>query len=220
MRGPLAARASPRTAQNRGRRKIALVNRKLLLTAHLIVSLGWFGALLVFFAHAVAGVASGDEQIVRAVSMAMALCAWFVILPLSLATVVTGVAQALTTAWGLLRHHWLVFKLFLTALATVVLLLKLAPISQLAAAASSDGFSISTLFGLRISLLVHAACGLIVLLAAAVLAIYKPAGLTPFAAPAAVTPRWVKVCGATALALLVILIAMVALGGHGPHPHH
>jgi len=57
------------------------VSRRLLLTAHLIASLGWLGALAVFFVHALAGVASGDEQIIRAASIAMGLTAWFVILP-------------------------------------------------------------------------------------------------------------------------------------------
>ena len=57
------------------------MSRRLLLTAHLIASLGWLGALAVFFVHALAGVASGDEQIIRAASIAMGLTAWFVILP-------------------------------------------------------------------------------------------------------------------------------------------
>lgn len=56
--------------------------RKLLLTAHVIASVGWIGALAVFFAHALAGWASQDEQLVRVVSLAMAITAWFVILPL------------------------------------------------------------------------------------------------------------------------------------------
>ena len=186
---------------------------------HLIASLGWLGALAVFFVHALAGVASGDEQVIRAASIAMGLTAWFVILPLSLVTLLTGLAQALTTAWGLVRHYWVVFKLLLTAAATLVLLLKLSPISQLAAAASSEGFSVSTLAGTRASLLVHAAGGLVMLLAATALAVYKPAGITPFVERAAVMPRWARIFGGAALGLLAIVIAMIALAGHGPHAH-
>lgn len=69
--------------------------RKLMLTAHVTASIGWVGALAVFLAHALAGVVSQDEQLVRAVSLVMGLTAWFVIMPLSLASLTTGLAQAL-----------------------------------------------------------------------------------------------------------------------------
>ena len=177
------------------------------------------GALAVFFAHALAGVASTDERIVRAASIAMGLSAWFVILPLSVATVATGLIQAYTSAWGLLRHYWLVFKLFLTAIATLVLLLKLAPMNQLAAAALAEGSSIGDLAGLRVSLLLHAAGGLGILLAITALAVYKPAGITPFAGRPGTMPHWAKIFSGVALVLLIVLIAMILLGGHGPHAH-
>jgi ABC-type anion transport system duplicated permease subunit len=103
--------------------------RKLNLTAHLLSSIGWFGALLVFLAHAVASLLSNDLQVVRSVCIAMALTAWFVILPLSLASFLTGVVQALGTAWGLVRHYWVVAKLGLTAFATAILLMKSHPLA-------------------------------------------------------------------------------------------
>ena len=104
----------------------------------------------------------------------------------------------------------------LTVIATAVLLLKLAPISHLGAAASSAEFTSATLPDLRLSLLLHATGGLIILLAAAALAVYKPAGLTPFAADATVIPRWVKVCGAALILLLAVVLVMVLAAGHGP----
>jgi hypothetical protein len=98
--------------------------RKLTLTAHVTASVGWLGALAVFLAHALASLISEDDQMVRAASLAMGLTAWFVILPLSLASLITGLVQALGTAWGLFRHYWILFKLLLAAVATIVLLLK------------------------------------------------------------------------------------------------
>ena len=176
------------------------------LTTHVAVSVGWAGALAAFLAHAVVSVSSTDIEAVRAVSIAMALIAWFVILPLSLATLTTGLVQALGTSWGLVRHYWVVFKLVLTAVATAILLLKLGPISQAAAADTP---------GLRVSILVHAAGGLAVLLAALALAIYKPAGRVGAAPP----PRWVKVFGLIVALLAAMLAAMLAGGGHGPSSH-
>ncbi|UUZ65482.1 hypothetical protein LP417_13840 [Polaromonas sp. P1-6] len=81
--------------------------RKFVLTAHVTASVGWLGALAVFLAHALASLLSEDAQMVRAASLAMGVAAWFVILPLSLASLITGLVQALGTSWGLFRHYWI-----------------------------------------------------------------------------------------------------------------
>ena len=70
--------------------RISLSTRKLLLTTHVVASIGWVGALAVFMAHAIASLTSQDPFIVRAACLAMALTAWFVILPLSLASLITA----------------------------------------------------------------------------------------------------------------------------------
>jgi hypothetical protein len=189
--------------------------RKLTLTAHVIASVGWVGALAVFLAHAIASVSSEDEQIIRAAALAMGLSAWFVILPLSLASLTTGLVQALGTAWGLFRHYWVLFKLLLTAVATTVLLMKLGPIGYLADMAKEASFSGANLIGLRTSLAIHAVGGMVVLLAAVTLAIFKPAGTVRSAS----APRWVKIFGAF-LAILLLMVGMLLLAGeHGPGAH-
>lgn len=201
--------------------------RKFTLTTHVATSVGWLGALAVFLAHALASSFSQDEQMVRAVSIAMGLTAWFVILPLSLASLVSGLVQALATAWGLIRHYWVLFKLLLTAAATGVLLLKLRSISFLADAATETSFSIADLVGLRTSILVHAIGGLLVLLAALTLAIYKPQGMTRYGVRKAgsslgspsSTPLWVKVFGVIVALLTLMLSIMLFGGGHGPGAH-
>lgn len=188
--------------------------RKFALTAHVTASVGWAGALAVFLAHALASVVSQDEKIVRAASLAMALTAWFVILPLALASLATGLVQALGTAWGLVKHYWILFKLALTGVATTVLLLKLGPIDDLARAATQTAFFSADLVGLRTSLVVHAIGGLLVLIAITTLAIYKPEGTT-----ANPMPRWArfsKIIGG----ILILLIVLMFLGGqHGPVAH-
>ena len=154
--------------------------RKLTLTLHIVASVGWLGALTVFFAHALATLVAADEQIVRAASLAMGLTAWFVVMPRSVASLITGLIEALDTAWGLFRHYWVLFKLLLTAVATLVLLVKLEPISHLARIAADATFSSGDMRGLQTSLMIHAAGGLFVFLTAVVLAVYKPAGMTPY----------------------------------------
>ncbi|GAB3758782.1 hypothetical protein GCM10028796_04970 [Ramlibacter monticola] len=197
--------------------------RKLLFTAHLVSSLGWVGALAVFLAHGLVSLWTADHRVVQALSIAMAATAWLVILPLSVASFITGSLQALTTAWGLLRHYWVVFKLALTMLATGVLLMKLGPISMLGEQALvSNAAEVSS--ELRLSLAVHAAAGLVVLLAATLLAVYKPRGLTRIGGrregrEVGPAPTWVRISSGVALAFAVALIFMVALGSHGPGMH-
>lgn len=187
--------------------------RQALLTTHVVSSVGWIGALMVFMAHAAMAVASEDRELVRAACFAMASSAWFVILPLAIAAVVTGVIQALNTSWGLFDHYWVMFKLGLAAVATSVLLLKLSPIEQLAQLAAQGSFAATA--GSRVSMLVHAIGGLAILLAATVLAIYKPAGRRATRP----VPAWVKSFATASGLLAILLIAMAISGGHGPHMH-
>jgi hypothetical protein len=103
--------------------------RKFALTAHVTSSVGWLGAVAAFLALAVASLTSQDAQMVRAAYLAMELTAWFVIVPLAFASLLTGLVQSLGTKWGLFRHYWVLAKLLLTVLATIVLLLQMESIS-------------------------------------------------------------------------------------------
>lgn len=154
--------------------------RKLALTVHVTTSAGWLGAVAAFLALAIAGLTSQDAQMVRAAYLAMALTTWFVIVPLSLAALLSGLVQSLGTTWGLFRHYWVLVKLLLTIIATAVLLLKTRPISYVASVATKTTLSSADLRGLRSELVVHSAGGLLVLLVIAALSVYKPWGTTRY----------------------------------------
>ena len=110
--------------------------RKFALTTHVTSSVGWLGAVGAFLALAVAGLVSQDAQIVRAAYLAMHLTTWFVIVPLCLAALLTGIVQSVGTPWGLFRHYWVATKLLLTVLATIILLVHTQPIDRVAAVAA------------------------------------------------------------------------------------
>lgn len=154
--------------------------RKLNLTAHITSSVGWLGSVVSFLVLSIAGLTSQNAQVVRAAYLAMDLIAWFVIVPLALASLLTGVIQSLGTEWGLFRHYWVLTKLVLTAFATIVLLMKMKLIGQVAGAATATAFAGTDLRQARVGLLVHAGGGLLVLLMAAALSVYKPWGLTRY----------------------------------------
>src|SRR5687767_9936106 len=96
--------------------------RKFALIIHLTSSVGWIGAVVAYLALGISAVTSQDTQTVRAAWIAMELTGWFVIVPLALAALVTGLVMALGTQWGLLRHYWVLISLVLTILSTAVLL--------------------------------------------------------------------------------------------------
>lgn len=154
--------------------------RKLALTAHITASVGWIGADAAFLALAVAGLSSQDALMVRAVYLAMRLTAWFVIIPLSLASLVTGLVQSLGSKWGLFRHYWILLKFLIVIFAGTVLLIHTQPIRLVAGAAAERTLSRTTLREPRIQLVVAAGAGLLVLLVATTLAVYKPRGMTPY----------------------------------------
>ncbi len=154
--------------------------RKFALTAHVVSSVGWLGAVAGFLVLAVAGLTSQDAQMVRAAYLAMELITWFVIVPLSLASLLTGLVQSLGTTWGLSRHYWVVAKLLLTVLATAILLVHTQPISYVARVAAETTLSSADLRGLRIQLVADAGAALLVLLVTTTLSVYKPRGMTPY----------------------------------------
>jgi hypothetical protein len=153
--------------------------RKLALTVHVACSVGLLGAIAGFFALGIAGLGSRDPALLRSAYPAMELTTWFAIVPLAVAALLTGLLQALGTPWGLIRHYWVLAKLLLTLLATLVLLLQLEPIGYLADAVTEPSFAADHLLPLRLSLVwPHAGGGLLVLLATVALSVYKPRGWT------------------------------------------
>lgn len=154
--------------------------RKLVRTAHVIFTVGWLGTVAAFLALAIVGLTSQDTQMVRAVYLAMDLIARFVIVPLSiLPLLLTGPLLSLGTPWGLFRHYWIVVKLVINILSTLILLVHMTPIRYMARVAA-DGTLSSADRGVQFQLVVAAAAGLVVLLVATGLAVYKPRGMTSF----------------------------------------
>lgn len=152
--------------------------RKFTLTAHVVASVGWLGAIVAFLGLAITGLAADDVQLVRGVYLVAEPLTWFVIVPLAVASLVTGIVQSLVTTWGLVQHYWVIFKLVLTVVATVVLLLYTQTVASLADRAQVETASLSQLRAPTFVL--HSGAALLLLLAATALAVYKPAGRTRY----------------------------------------
>src|SRR3989441_8914913 len=205
--------------------------RKFALTTHVTSSVGWLGAVGAFLALAIAGIGNQDAQIVRAAYLAMHLTTWFVIVPLSLAALLTGVVESLGTTWGLFRHYWIVTKLLLTVLATIILLVHTQPIDRVAAVAAQTTLAASDLRQVRFQLVGDACAALFVLLVTTALSVYKPWGMTSYglrrqdevtAAWRATSARPLVPWGRYVLFGIIAVVLLVLLmhhAGFGLHAH-
>ncbi|WP_379185975.1 hypothetical protein [Nocardioides astragali] len=100
--------------------------------------------MLIYLALGIAAVTSTDTALVRAAYLAMDWAAWVVLVPLAVASLVTGVVQSLVTRWGLMRHYWVIFKLAITVVATTVLVAYTGTLDQFASIATEDRSRAST----------------------------------------------------------------------------
>jgi hypothetical protein len=154
--------------------------RKFFLTIHVTTSVGMVGAVACFVTLAIIGATTTIPVLIASTYLAMHVLTWWVIVPLGVATLLFGILQSLGTPWGLFRYYWIVFKLALTVLALLVLLLQTPTIGALSEAAMAG--NLPTLNGGRAGVILHSAGGLLVLLLATVLSVYKPRGVTRYGA--------------------------------------
>jgi hypothetical protein len=211
--------------------------RKFTFTTHVTSSVGWVGAALVFLALAAIGLSSDDERTVRGAYLVMAPAAWFVLVPLAHASLVSGIALSLGTPWGLIRHYWVVVKLAITLFSTVILLIYMGTFRQMAGVAADPVVELGLVR--NPSPLLHAILALVLLISATVLAVYKPFGMTPYGASQQIRARqgaegfafqgeqctsvgkarrWEYVLWIAALVILGLIVVSHLLGS-GSHGH-
>ena len=153
--------------------------RKLVLAVHLTVSIGWIGAVASYIAFDVVAATGQDAEALRTAYLAMERIVRYVIVPLAIASLLTGIVISLGTKWGLFRHYWVVISLLLTIFATVVLLREVQVIGSYADMASDPSISTEDLRALP-STLLHSVGGTVLLLVVLVLNLYKPRGVTRY----------------------------------------
>ncbi len=200
--------------------------RKLNLTAHVTSSVGFLGAVASFLVLSVAGLTSHNPDIVRSAYVAMNLVGQFMIVPLCLTALLTGILQSLGTEWGLFRFYWVLLKFVLTSGATLLLLLHqfnaVAGAAMLVSEARPGTFPSAGRLGTQLA--VDAGLAELLLLILTVVSIYKPWGMTPYERrrrqrPEVETPVGLRIVLA-AIGVIAILGAVVAhLHGHGGMGH-
>src|SRR4029450_11794561 len=123
--------------------------RKLALTTHVTASVGWLGAVIAFLALSIAALTRQDPQTGVVAYLVMELTGRVVLVPLSLASLATGLVCSLGSAWGLFRHYWVLFKLAINLVATIVLVLYMQTLEHLGDVAAATTLSGTGLGGVR-----------------------------------------------------------------------
>ena len=209
--------------------------QKFTLLAHITFSVGWFGAVVPYVALAIAALTSHDSQMVRAACLSMEFIGWYVIVPFSLAALLSGLVQSLGTRWGLFRYRWVLAKFALTIFAIVILFQHMRDVSRVARMAMLSSTDLRPE-------LIHSGGGLLVLLAAMTLSVFKPWGMTSYGrrqasrtdlpsrprsqgpvrepAFAATKPRWARITGFYAVGILAVLAILHIAIFHTTGLHH
>lgn len=194
--------------------------RRALLTAHIVSSVGWIGAVAAFLALNIVALTTAREDLARSMYGAMNVTGLYVIVPASLLGVATGIVQSMGTQWGLWRHRWVATKLVLGLLATVGLLLHQFTAVQTAAHHAEHGMDAHP-FGVQLA--ADATLATVLLLFATVLSVFKPWGLTRYGQrmrdetkPATALSRSAKLSLAIAVVVVATIVVLHA-SGHGMH---
>jgi hypothetical protein len=203
--------------------------RKFNLTAHVTCSVGWLGAVAGFLALSIAALTSRDADLVRGAYLAMNLVGSAIIVPLSLAAVLTGVVQSLSTHWGLFRHYWVLVKFVLTVAATILLLLHQFTAVATAARRVSEtaAEALPDVGGLGPQLVGDAGLAVLTLLVTTTLSVYKPWGRTAYGRraetqeqrsdPAAGGPSLTLKIVLAVIGVILAAVVVLHLAGGGLH---
>ncbi|MET8880876.1 DUF2269 domain-containing protein [Streptomyces rubiginosohelvolus] len=108
--------------------------RRGLLVAHVAVSVSWLGLTVGLLALGITAFTTGDPATVGAATRAMKIFGDWLVVPVALLALVSGLVLALGTPWGLARHRWVWTKFWLTLITTGLSVFSLRPGIDAAAA--------------------------------------------------------------------------------------
>jgi hypothetical protein len=158
-----------RSAARRTGFRLTRRSHKVVLIAHVLTAVSWFGVAATVVFCAVAAAVTNDPKTADGLIRVIGTIPWLSI-PLGLIAAATGTLLSLGTRWGLVRHWWVVAKIVIAVAVLVTDATLIAAVAHDAAATGNP----ARLFGSPI--IPH----VVVLAAATILSIVKPRGRTPF----------------------------------------
>ncbi|MFJ7082743.1 DUF2269 domain-containing protein [Streptomyces griseus] len=101
--------------------------RRGVLVAHVAVSVSWLGLTVGLLTLGLTAFLTGDPATASAATRAMKVFGDWLVVPVALLSLVSGLVLALGTPWGLARHRWVWIKFWLTLITTGLSIFSLHP---------------------------------------------------------------------------------------------
>ncbi|MCW2903662.1 MAG: hypothetical protein JWO67_5927 [Streptosporangiaceae bacterium] len=154
--------------------------RKIVLTLHVIFSVGWLGIDVAMLTLGITGFTGSTIETMRESYITMERFGDLLVIPAGFCAVLTGLLLGLGTPWGLLRHYWVTVKLLLGlgALTLVVFALRV-QLHDAASLVSRPGASTDIGF-VGTTLVIAPSVALLLYTGNVVLSIFKPWGRTSY----------------------------------------
>jgi uncharacterized membrane protein len=152
-------------AQATAPRRLSPAVRRAVLTVHIVASVGLLGDCALIVATNVRAATTGDPQLAASSYELLSMYSLLFGIPLSFASLLSGVALGLGSKWGVLRYRWVTAKLLLNLSVILVGALVIGPQTS----AFADGRQGSTT-----TLIIASAYDVVALGLASVLSVYKP----------------------------------------------
>jgi hypothetical protein len=105
--------AAETNSSRRVRVRIGVTGRRALLTGHIITGVGLLGSVAVVLAINIRAATTADAQLAASSYDLLAMLTLLFGIPLSFASLISGVLLGLSSQWGVLRYGWVMTKLVL-----------------------------------------------------------------------------------------------------------
>jgi uncharacterized membrane protein len=177
-----STQASQGTAES-SRRAVPLMPprpRKIILTLHVIFAVGWLGTDFAMLALGITGFSSSSVETMRESYLSMERIGGYVVIPVALCAVLTGILLGLGTRWGLVRYHWVTVKLVVGLGALTLAALPLQIQLHTAATAVQKPDATSDIGFVQYTLIIAPSLALALYSSNVVLSIFKPWGMSAY----------------------------------------
>lgn len=94
--------------------RLGRMSRKVWLTLHIGIGVGWLGVSLGMLALSVVGLTTDQPELRHGAYTLMETFTTALVIPSVLLAIVTGVVVSLGTPWGLVKHRWVLAKLIIS----------------------------------------------------------------------------------------------------------
>jgi len=150
------------------------------LTTHIVLAVGALGVEAAVLFLTLTGLSSSDADLVKAAYLVLDRIAPYLLVPLAIAALLSGLVMATAGGWGLSRYYWIMTKLGLTLVAALALIFSLRPaLGRAAEAARSRPLAELPSQGVGsvgVVVTIASAAALVILIAIATLGVTKPWG--------------------------------------------